>query len=471
MTTTRVRRYLLAVVFCLFLLILFCYIQTSWKQPWSPKSVESDETGDEGSISEDEGSISTSMSFLDPTDPDPNVDCEVLCQPMMDALSQASLSKARHLALQVQQLYPQCQSVIAGTYSKHLDALLALQPLTNTLNKIAKLAQRDDDIKLISPPSCWNPAHALDGMDLDLEEASEIVMAKWDLCCSQISSSTTKRGEDECYQLDKTLQRKPLCCGFYKGSLSHLKLPVLQELSIQLLLPRFDLLLQQEGFLRKFDAAGVLWPTGYMLALCLSDPMDCGIPELFEALDHHTNSDLVAVELGAGIGAPSLSLSKFLMSRDTRMRVVATDKAAHALAMIVLNSKSSRVPVQVEHIQDHSNLTALQEFKDDTLFGSDGFAVVLGSSLQSLFDFKTRDPRHQLWQVLDQLLDYKNNPRAIAILAHVVGAVAPPSAGPWVLIQSISGNHFDMKTRSGDDSDFQISLYGRKDNGAQEGEL
>lgn len=32
---------------------------------------------------------------------------------------------------------------------------------------------------------------------------------------------------------------------------------------------------QQDGFLRRFDPAGILWPTGYFLTLCVSAPNRC----------------------------------------------------------------------------------------------------------------------------------------------------------------------------------------------------
>jgi hypothetical protein len=94
------------------------------------------------------------------------------------------------------------------------------------------------------------------------------------------------------------------------------------------------------------------------------------------------------------------------------------------------------------------------------------------------FDYQTHDPHHALWSVLDTLLD-ESKPNAIAILAHAVDAVTPPppqsllprisrsstTASTSVLfecIHRISGYHFDMRTRSGDDSDFEISIYRRR---------
>jgi hypothetical protein len=62
--------------------------------------------------------------------------------------------------------------------------------------------------------------------------------------------------------------------------------------------------LEQDGFLRKHDVAGILWPTGYLLSLCLAAPRACGVPELYQAVKTATTnatlSPALAVELGAG---------------------------------------------------------------------------------------------------------------------------------------------------------------------------
>ena len=77
--------------------------------------------------------------------------------------------------------------------------------------------------------------------------------------------------------------------------------------------------LEQDGYLRPFDVAGIMWPTGYMLSLCLGNIIGCPIPELHIlikeyqksfVLEEESNVDemyqnhpLLAIELGAGIGA------------------------------------------------------------------------------------------------------------------------------------------------------------------------
>ena len=430
------------------------------------------------------------------------VDCLALCDAMTEALQQGRVLDARYLALQVQNQYPQCEKTISEQYTQHSDAFLETGPPSGPLSRVAMDGRRSNENHYFAPrddSQCWNPAQ---DDEFDLEDASSIVLDRWDICCSQVAKKSSVKSVDpekECYHFNpQTMQRSRLCCCLYQGSLSHLRLPALQELSLNVRLKTsntdtFEISIAQEGFLRKYDPAGVLWPTAYLLSMCIAFPDYCGIPELLEASRSHT-SPVVSVELGAGVGLPSIAISRLLQqnglldqqdatpSSGRMRRVLATDRALHALALTTLNSQEAGVHVVVAHIQDHSNLTQLAEMKHSTLLaGGDepnddgkGYGIVLGSSLQSLFDFKTRDPRHKLWEVLDTLLD-KSNTNAIAVLAHVVGAVipsSPPSTGDFERIRKISGSHFGMMTRSGDDSDFEISVYRRRiSSAAPTGEL
>ena len=420
--------------------------------------------------------------------------CLELCKPMTVALDDARMDDARGMALLIQNQHPECETIISKQYTKFADDFLEegppRGPLTwinmhnlhhlNENNEKAPRPPKDD-------PKCWNP---LNDNDRDLEDASTIVLDKWDLCCSQIAKKKETSSEfsgidggsdndhkDGCYGLiPETMRRNPLCCGLSPGTLSHLRLPALQELAVNVRLATsdtdaYDIVVQQDGFLRKFDPAGVLWPTAYLLSMCLADPEKCEIPELLEAARTH-KGPVVSVELGAGVGLPSIVLGRLLKKRGLlkKKRILATDRALHALHLTMLNSQAADVSVMVAHIQNHANVSQLIELKRDThAIGGigtrhdKGYAIVLGSSLQSLFDYTTRDVRHKLWPVLDELLD-KSNPNAIAVLAHVVGGVTPPyppEESVFERIRMITGNHFGMKTRNGDDSDFAISVYRR----------
>lgn len=392
----------------------------------------------------------TKSSFLEEPSKE---DCDHLrdMPNMVNDLDRGRFPQARRLALQIQEEYPLCQSSLAKLYVQHADAFLA------TKDSLSRLDFADPRPNLVDSATCWNP-YRDDDKSCNLEEAANIVLDKWDLCCSRVASTQNDPESDQKIQEECEKDGHRLCCDFYQGSLSYLRLPALQETTVHLKLDRDQLLgiiLQQDGFLRKFDPAGVLWPTGYLLSICLADPSHCGIPELFMAAESHSD-DHAAIELGAGIGAPSIVLSKLLQERGLEARVLATDRALHALALTATNSHAAGASVLVKQLEDHSDLAQLEKL-------GGGYAIVLGSSLQSLFDWNTRDPNHTLWEVLDKLLD-KENPQAIAILAHINGAVVPPKeeGASFELVRTISGNHLGMWTRSGDDSDFAISIYRRK---------
>jgi hypothetical protein len=409
-------------------------------------------------------------------------DCPLLCEPMVGAIERGGFSFARFLALRVRNEHPECETTLAALYSFHANHFLSIRPTGVPLSRMALVQETSSNGPLLEETDCWIPGGD-DG--LDLEGASNLVLERWDTCCSQLKpkrskAATTggvggegkKKEEKLCYQTSPPgHKRRRLCCGLFPGSLSHLRLPALQELTISLRLvtsptSTYQVTLEQDGFLRKYDPAGVLWPTGYLLCVCLAYPDRCGLPEVLGAVRGHHDS-VVSVELGAGIGAPSIVLSRVLeqLQSDTpskARRVLATDRAMHALALVATNSQKAGGPVLVAQIEDHTNVTQLNEVMEGTVetIGG-GYAIVLGSSLESLFDWKTRDPKHQLWVVLDTLV-CKINRDAIAVLAHISGAVVPPKGGIFELVRTVSGNDLEMFTRTGDDSDFAISMYRRK---------
>eukprot|EP00547_Thalassionema_nitzschioides_P011311 CAMPEP_0194263130 /NCGR_PEP_ID=MMETSP0158-20130606/46901_1 /TAXON_ID=33649 /ORGANISM="Thalassionema nitzschioides, Strain L26-B" /LENGTH=309 /DNA_ID=CAMNT_0039003307 /DNA_START=163 /DNA_END=1092 /DNA_ORIENTATION=- len=275
-----------------------------------------------------------------------------------------------------------------------------------------------------------------------------------------------------------SLGNSRLCCDFFHGSSSYLHLPLLKELAVRLrvktddkdsqgvfLEERYDL--HQDGFLRHYDTSGVLWPTAYLLSLCVAAPNACGIPEIYQAMAEANKSHPIAVELGAGVGAPSITLARTLerarsqkvqQVKNDQALVLATDKALHALDLIHVNAYISKAAVATEQI-DHFDLLHLESLKER--HAPNGFAIVLGSSLQELFNVTAHDENHQLWTTLDILLD-SYNPYALAILAHSVDTIAPPEGqSSFQLLRQLSGDKFDMSTRFGETSDFFISVFTR----------
>ena len=227
--------------------------------------------------------------------------------------------------------------------------------------------------------------------------------------------------------------------------------------------------LEQDGFLRRFDAASVLWPSGYLLGLCVAAPSVCGVPELYEAAASapSSKSGLIAIELGAGVGLPSIAFARTLDRVDDgerkgnkreAPRVIATDIAPQALALTKSNALAANASVATA-LLDHYNETALADYFRSTHHQGSGFSILLGSALQALFDESTVEKDHHLWKTLDSLLDSSGT--AIALLSHTIHSLQVPDDGLFQRIRTISGDRFGMKTRWGEKSDFEISVFRR----------
>lgn len=276
--------------------------------------------------------------------------------------------------------------------------------------------------------------------------------------------------------------------------------------------------LEQNGYLRPFDVAGILWPTGYLLSLCLGDIVRCPIPELHTLVTEYQRSVSsqeassidgayinhfpLAIELGTGIGAASIALAKslermgfpFSSSRHSKSQpwVVATDFAPHALALTMANAKNNHVKIgtalmdyfnqsSVRDAKDRKNIFFLPERKEKDLclekknqnYGQQvGYPLVFGSSLQGLFQ-ETDRVNSALWRTLDELIDL-NNPHALAILVH---NRADPLKIPndanfsFRLVRRLSGSHDvfgNMKTRTAETAEFEIYVF--KPEAARHGE-
>ncbi len=194
-----------------------------------------------------------------------------------------------------------------------------LRKIRNSVNQLPMRAKHDR-------PNC-RKAHS----DWAITDPYEL----WDKSCSilpQPANDISISQQDSFF--GSSSQEK--CCVFTPGSWTYLRLPAIHEPAIQLGIPQsyYDngdgidstkisgdsaiafLNLEQDGYLRPFDVAGILWPTGYMLSLCLGNLVGCPIPELHQLIkeyqdnfeksnsdETHLNHPLLAIELGAGIGA------------------------------------------------------------------------------------------------------------------------------------------------------------------------
>lgn len=279
-----------------------------------------------------------------------------------------------------------------------------------------------------------------------------------------------------------------LCCDISAGLDNHLILPALREPYVNVRLEFADgtsglVEVEQEGSLRMFDVAGVLWPAGYLLGLCLANPIQCGVPEVLDAMKPLINSgQALAVELGAGVGFPSIALAKALHNTEGTCTsadvcdqpkiapmVLATDTSHASLAMIASNAHKNGVGKFVAAFKaNHTDADSLSSLIGQVSLSNeakDGFDVVFGSSLQALFD-DTSQKSAALWRSLDALVS-QNNPNAVVLLSHVrTGSdrisLPPDHEQQFECIRRVSGDQFDMRTRDGGTSDFEIVLLRRR---------
>eukprot|EP00967_Tisochrysis_lutea_P142094 scaffold262053_cov32-Tisochrysis_lutea.AAC.1 len=166
-----------------------------------------------------------------------------------------------------------------------------------------------------------------------------------------------------------------LCHTVGNQSRSVLRLPALRDISLRVTLggwapvrerPPSVIRLEQDGFLRPFDVSTVLWPAGFLLAQWASDADQC---------HRWRRSGLPILELGAGVGAPSIGLAKVCGST---VRVIATDGAGSSLALLAANVQLNGVAgrVQIENFDWHSD----DDLERVVAMGP--FAAVIGAALQ-----------------------------------------------------------------------------------------
>ena len=451
-----------------------------------------------------------------------NDDCSDLVEEIHKLVTAGALSAARYVAFQSllddNHEASRCKGQILEAYTSMADSYLkGNKNLTEYLrlvdhsfdnqDKRRNKAKRDDTEYCQSK---YNAGDSLDTSSLNYIMTPE----DWDRCCSLLPQ---QRGEQETLQQPfvstqdshdpKNLLEEEcsqICCEFSRqhNSWAHVRLPALFEPAVRLWLSADVgvLELEQESFLRPYDPAGVLWPGGYLLALCVADPVRCGIEDvLHRALNNHISSPASIIELGAGIGAPSIALDLYAQTHlrsatQKNFTIIATDTAPHALSLMVANAKANNHAknhdVLVPAIANFTDLASLRRLKRDHILMMSnendtkyGFDVVLGSSLQSLFREDTSHPEALLWQALDTLMeDSSPNHHAIAILVHTtVESLQPPSDGSFRLLKRISGEVIGMRNRhvqvGGGDrpptSDFEVAVFARGDDydyGTRDGE-
>ena len=411
--------------------------------------------------------------------------CEEIADEVARHAGAGRLSLARSAATQGISIYPDCEKKFARSYADAADNMLLLSD--SSLAAVLEFHQDHGSLHHIPPRDevpCWHG-----GDDL------EVAVDRWDSCCSGLvdrrSSRESSIAASKCDECRDETSGLPLCCDFFNGSPSHLRLPALREVALNIRISTESgdmnaatkceaddsntssvatISLEQDGFLRPFDVSSILWPAGYLLTLCVASPGQCGAMEVSKAIDGaiaQGRREYFGIELGTGIGSSSIALSLYIQgellkkeaqSSDVTWKnlVLATDTAMHALALAKANAERNHAQIDIARL-DYNNPTQLERIANM----SGGFAVVIGSSLQAFFD-NTDDPTAKIWTALDILLD-RNNPKAVALFCHTRSEpIKPASDGSFELIRTISGDEFNMQTRAGEPSDFEISLFGRQ---------
>jgi len=420
------------------------------------------------------------------------VSCSDAATAIQQFVKDGRLSAARSLA---QTIPPQCEKQVSKAYMEEADRLLETALAAKSEDDGSSLFQQ----QLVTSSFKSDRAQATidDAWICSIVDTETLVKGDyWEKCCSSLWEYTVTAANNRSLLLPHDQHQPgecfpdgiPVCCEFFQGSPSHLRLPVLREVAIRLRVILDDreirfLALEQDGLLRPFDVSTVQWPAGYFLALCVAAPIKCGIPQLETVLTSHSSSSHhhpIAIELGSGIGASSMALAMATLSLNSQVQhsgpaplIIATDHSLQALALstanVAANSLSEAIKIQR---MDHFDMEQVQQLKESYFGGvssddddeDEGFSLVLGSSLLSFF-VDTNHPNAPLWQALDILLHNNskpNKPPALALLVHgKVDPIHPPSDGSFRLVGRISGDSVDMQTRSSASSDFELSIFER----------
>eukprot|EP00962_Isochrysis_galbana_P001381 scaffold351_cov117-Isochrysis_galbana.AAC.4 len=205
-----------------------------------------------------------------------------------------------------------------------------------------------------------------------------------------------------------------LCREVGNSSRSFLRLPALRDVSVRLTLgsgsashaPRV-LRLDQDGFLRPFEPSTVLWPAGYLLARWATDEAQCR---------RWRRSGLPLLELGAGVGAPSIAAAA-LCGPD--VTAIATDASDSSLILLSANARLNGVAgsVRAVKLDWHSDRDV------ERVAAMGPFAAILGAALQP------EAWTDRIWNVLGRLASTGRVPRATAGVSTLASTEGDPGLG------------------------------------------
>lgn len=363
--------------------------------------------------------------------------CESFEREVRDTVLRGELSLARWKALHFLDQVEICKDKIVAAYQDASDEFYSEKDFLKRILHASAESRRT--VVVPNKEECSS--------DLFFNDNGEFVNEKWDRCCSLLPWNNKYEQKRRNF-----FAELPDVCEISLGSASHLRLPAINEPSLRLRIGSTVLYIEQEGYLRPFDVAGILWPSGFLLSQCLADAMACH-PLLGQHLQRLSTDDSpVAIELGAGIGVASITL----LSQLGAYQVLATDTSPHSWALTLSNAMANNVSVLVDHL-NHTNVQSLTTIRQEYR-PKEGFLIVMGSSLQLLFQ-NTSSSDAFLWKALDVLLA----DRGIGVFAHTATeALQHPADGRYSLMTRISGDQYDMKTRGGTSSDFEIVVFQRR---------
>ena len=325
-----------------------------------------------------------------------------------------------------------------------------------------------------SPPiTATSATSARDNIDFDLPT--------WEKCCRRIvfppRGSPPQQSREEEGSVVACGPESPGCVLSVRSEAT-LLLPLINELLIRIELPPpVDrvLTLEQDGILQPYDVATILWPGGYLLTLFINDfflpsqhrdhphndnnrnalPRSLPLPirtVLDEWLEPFQNRDrpLSILELGAGIGSPSIAAALAAAAVHVNATIVATDKSRASLALATANaainvvhttsSNRSSLLDTNSNFRTHpldfaSHASRTELLATTTTANTSGFGLVLGAALE--FEVWEED----FFGALEEL----THDGGLVILVHVTGGIGkPPLSSCFTELGRVSGAFFGM---------------------------
>lgn len=339
----------------------------------------------------------------------------------------------------------------AATPALGLDKTLASECSAAWLEQVSALLARDEYIELVNSSHSAIADGASTGSACVADEPRD-----WEACCSRLRSPAAPG-----------CPASACSCDIGRGSRAAQLLPLLREPSVRVRLGSSlgrVLYLEQDGFLRPFDVATVVWPAGLLLALWAADrPAHANTWPDGGACPYHDSSAadgdshqraMRVLELGAGTGVASLAAALgFADAAPAGVSVLATDASDRSLSLLTANAALNGLGAVVSA----QKLDWLVDADVSAAVAANGgrpFDVVIGAALMGLAADAGR-----LWPVLAALTEADG----VVAIAHTTATIdSPPEGAGFVEVTRLSGLDYGLRTRwSANTSDFELVLLRR----------